>query len=88
MGFTHSLILLFSFLFSLCIIKYSEKLHVIKLTYPAPFFCSAFNSTAEAVMAFVMAISDVVYDHNATIWFLDASAAICIATVLFVYGAR
>ncbi|RMX54035.1 hypothetical protein pdam_00013694 [Pocillopora damicornis] len=48
----------------------------------------AFNSTAEAVMAFVMAMSDVIYDQNPNIWFLDASAAIFIGFVLFVYGIR
>ncbi|XP_020616883.1 transmembrane protein 163-like isoform X1 [Orbicella faveolata] len=48
----------------------------------------AFNSTAEAVMAFVMAMSDLIYDQNPNIWFLDASAAIFIAFVLIVYGVR
>jgi len=48
----------------------------------------AFNSTAEAAMAFVMAISDIIYVENPNIWFLDASAAIFIAFVLFIYGVR
>ncbi|KAJ7389042.1 hypothetical protein OS493_034177 [Desmophyllum pertusum] len=48
----------------------------------------AFNSTAEAVMAFVMGMSDLIYDQNTHIWFLDASAAIFIAFILFVYGVR
>jgi len=52
------------------------------------FFLLAFNSTAEAVMAFVMAMSDLIYDQNPNIWFLDASAAIFIAFVLIVYGVR
>ena len=52
------------------------------------FIFIAFNSTAEAVMAFVMAMSDVIYDQNPNIWFLDASAAIFIGFVLFVYGIR
>ena len=52
------------------------------------FFSTAFNSTAEAVMAFVMAMSDLIYDENPNIWFLDASAAIFIAFTLFVYGLR
>lgn len=52
------------------------------------FFILAFNSTAEAVMAFVMAMSDLIYDQNPNIWFLDASAAIFIAFVLFAYGVR
>ena len=53
-----------------------------------PFFLVAFNSTAEAAMAFVMAMSDLIYDQNPNIWFLDASAAIFIAFVLIVYGVR
>lgn len=52
------------------------------------FIFTAFNSTAEAVMAFVMAMSDVIYNQNPNIWFLDASAAIFIGFVLFVYGIR
>lgn len=52
------------------------------------FFSTAFNSTAEAAMAFVMAISDIIYVENPNIWFLDASAAIFIAFVLFIYGVR
>ena len=39
-------------------------------------------------MAFVMAMSDLIYDENPNIWFLDASAAIFIAFALFVYGLR
>lgn len=39
-------------------------------------------------MAFVMAMSDVIYNQNPNIWFLDASAAIFIGFVLFVYGIR
>lgn len=52
------------------------------------FFLLAFNATAEAVMAFVMAMSDLIYDQNPNIWFLDASAAIFIAFILIVYGVR
>lgn len=47
-----------------------------------------FNSTAEAVMAFTTAFSDLIYQVNPNVWFLDASAALFIAFVLFVYGAR
>ncbi|XP_068751525.1 transmembrane protein 163a-like isoform X2 [Montipora capricornis] len=47
-----------------------------------------FNSTAEAVMAFITAFSDLIYQVNSNVWFLDASAALFIAFVLFVYGAR
>lgn len=49
---------------------------------------SAFNSTAEAVMAFVTAMSDLIYEENPNIWFLDAAASIFIAFVLFIYGVR
>jgi len=58
------------------------------MAYQISIFLSAFNSTAEAVMTFVMAMSDLIYDQNPNIWFLDASAAIFIAFVLIVYGVR
>lgn len=48
----------------------------------------AFNSTAEAVMAFVMAMSNLIYDENPNVWFLDACASILIGFVLFIYGVR
>ena len=39
-------------------------------------------------MAFTTAFSDLIYQVNPNVWFLDASAALFIAFVLFVYGAR
>ena len=42
----------------------------------------------EAVIAFIMAISDLISQENPNVWFLDASASIFSAFVLFVYGAR
>ena len=52
------------------------------------FIPTAFNSTAEAVMAFVMAMSNLIYDENPNVWFLDACASILIGFVLFIYGVR
>lgn len=49
---------------------------------------NGFNSTVEAVIAFIMAISDLISQENPNVWFLDASASIFSAFVLFVYGAR
>ena len=42
----------------------------------------------EGVIAFIMAISDLISQENPNVWFLDASASIFSAFVLFVYGAR
>ena len=39
-------------------------------------------------MSFGMIVSDVIYDENEGVWFLDAITAICIAFVLFIYGFR
>ncbi|XP_067020249.1 transmembrane protein 163a-like isoform X2 [Acropora muricata] len=49
---------------------------------------NGFNSTVEGVIAFIMAISDLISQENPNVWFLDASASIFSAFVLFVYGAR
>ena len=51
------------------------------------FYSSGFNSIVDAVIAFIMAISDRICLGN-YVWFLDASASIYTAFISFVYGAR
>ncbi|XP_032229884.1 transmembrane protein 163 [Nematostella vectensis] len=46
------------------------------------------NSTAGAAMSLGMIMSSLAYDHNNSVWFLDAAIAICTAVAIGVYGIR
>lgn len=51
-------------------------------------YFSAINSTAGAIMALGIIISTMVHQYSSSIWYLDASIALCIALGLFGYGIR
>nr|XP_058971039.1 transmembrane protein 163a-like [Pocillopora verrucosa] len=60
----------------------AEKLHSESLR------TDAINSTAGAIMALGIIISTMVHQYSSSIWYLDASIALCIALGLFGYGIR
>ncbi|EDO43809.1 predicted protein [Nematostella vectensis] len=75
-----SVFLLFSMAYIKYLVAYKTDSRALRI--------DAFNTTAGGVMAFAVTLTSILYEHSNKIWFLDATVALGISLVFFLYGVR
>ncbi|XP_032241347.2 transmembrane protein 163 isoform X2 [Nematostella vectensis] len=75
-----SVFLLFSMAYIKYLVAYKTDSRALRI--------DAFNTSAGGVMAFAVTLTSILYEHSNKIWFLDATVALGISLVFFLYGVR